>query len=662
MSKTVPEISDFQIIKPISRGAFGKVFLGFKKTNPNQMYAIKVMKKSEMINKNMVGQVQNERNALALSRSPFCVQLFYSLQTVHSVYLVMEYMVGGDLKSLLSVYGYFDEQMAVFYTAEIILALQYLHNHGIIHRDLKPDNMLLSAKGHIKLTDFGLSRIGMQRDLEISDLVNCTPNVGQSCARTPGQLLSLTSHLSFGSSCANSSPSSTLASSSNSTPIHAPSRDLSVVLRDRTNMRTTLTRSRLGFNSTGKEKSTASGSFRLLSFQKLKTTIWSNDLNSSHLSGIMPFHTAENSFHNENSEIRNSDSDDEVSGSYHTCESQCENTQENTDCDYQFPNPALIMTSPVSRSGSKLMKRYDSARSLKRKRSLMEVVGGISPEKGDNAKQKRFEIDETDQVQHSGLTQEINLLDISSPKFKNQEPAAQEMVSPLKGVLKNRSQSVEDLRQGVLFSTPVSTGRAEKEAQKIKSTRFHLPGSEEKFHIHMDDPPVSPISTPRNSNQYLYRTPKSVRRGKAASDQRILGTPDYLAPELLQKKDHGSAVDWWALGVCLFEFMTGIPPFNDETPQAVFNNILNRDIPWPEGDEVLSPAAIEAIDALLTLDPSLRPSGSTVTKLTIFKDIDWSRLLDMEAPFVPQPDDITDTAYFQARNILQHLNVSSCEI
>lgn len=155
------------------------------------------MRKSEMINKNMVSQVMNERNALALSKSPFCVQLFYSLQSTHSVYLVMEYMVGGDLKSLLSVYGYFDESMAVFYTAEIILALQYLHNHGIIHRDLKPDNLLLSGKGHIKLTDFGLSRIGLQRDLEISDLINSTPCVGQNCARTPGQLLSLTSHLSF---------------------------------------------------------------------------------------------------------------------------------------------------------------------------------------------------------------------------------------------------------------------------------------------------------------------------------------------------------------------------------------------------------------------------------------------------------------------------------
>lgn len=109
----------------------------------------------------------------------------------------------------------------------------------------------------------------------------------------------------------------------------------------------------------------------------------------------------------------------------------------------------------------------------------------------------------------------------------------------------------------------------------------------------------------------------------------------------------GSAVDWWALGVCLFEFMTGIPPFNDETPQAVFNNILNRDIPWPEGSEQLSEEAREAIDSFLTLDPALRPSGSSVTTMRIFAGINWDRLLEAEAPFIPQPDNITDTAYFQ---------------
>lgn len=121
------------------------------------------MRKSEMINKNMVSQVITERNALALSRSPFCVSLFYSLQSISYVYLVMDYMVGGDLKSLLTMYGYFDEAAARFYVAEVALALQYLHEHGIVHRDIKPDNMLLSATGHVKLTDFGLSKIDNRR-------------------------------------------------------------------------------------------------------------------------------------------------------------------------------------------------------------------------------------------------------------------------------------------------------------------------------------------------------------------------------------------------------------------------------------------------------------------------------------------------------------------
>jgi len=90
----------------------------------------------------------------------------------------------------------------------------------------------------------------------------------------------------------------------------------------------------------------------------------------------------------------------------------------------------------------------------------------------------------------------------------------------------------------------------------------------------------SDVTTPLKAVTTPYRTPKSVRRAKNseswASDQRILGTPDYLAPELLYRKKHGPAVDWWALGVCMYEFVTGIPPFNDESPEAVFANILQK--------------------------------------------------------------------------------------
>lgn len=180
-----PSIDDFEILKPITSGGFGKVYLGRRKnassqanttTNSNnnqsssdQVYAIKVMEKSVMVKKNMAQQVIAERDALAVSKSPFVVKLFYSLQSKEHVYLVMEYMIGGDLKSLLHNMFYFDEKMAIFYLSEIALALDYLHQHGIIHRDIKPDNMLLSANGHVKLTDFGLSEINHK--ITIADIL-----------------------------------------------------------------------------------------------------------------------------------------------------------------------------------------------------------------------------------------------------------------------------------------------------------------------------------------------------------------------------------------------------------------------------------------------------------------------------------------------------------
>uniref|UniRef100_A0A8C3GHA0 Serine/threonine-protein kinase greatwall n=1 Tax=Cairina moschata TaxID=8855 RepID=A0A8C3GHA0_CAIMO len=156
-----------------------------------------------------------------------------------------------------------------------------------------------------------------------------------------------------------------------------------------------------------------------------------------------------------------------------------------------------------------------------------------------------------------------------------------------------------------------------------------------------------------------FRTPKSVRRGAAPVEgERILGTPDYLAPELLLTKPHGAAVDWWALGVCLFEFLTGIPPFNDETPTQVFQNILKRDIPWPEGEEKLSDNAQNAIDILLTIDSAKRAGLKELKPHPLFHGVDWDNLQNQTMPFIPQPNDETDTSYFEARNNAQHLTVS----
>lgn len=159
MKKNI-SIQDFEILKPISRGAFGRVYLASKKKT-SDLYAIKVISKKDLVRKNLVDSAIAERNALAKAQNPFVVKLFYAFQSEENLYLVMEYLIGGDLSSLLRALQCFDENMARKYAAEIVLSLQYLHSIGIIHRDLKPDNILINNDGHIKLTDFGLSRVGI---------------------------------------------------------------------------------------------------------------------------------------------------------------------------------------------------------------------------------------------------------------------------------------------------------------------------------------------------------------------------------------------------------------------------------------------------------------------------------------------------------------------
>ena len=142
----------------------------------------------------------------------------------------------------------------------------------------------------------------------------------------------------------------------------------------------------------------------------------------------------------------------------------------------------------------------------------------------------------------------------------------------------------------------------------------------------------------------------------------FLGTPDYLAPELLLRQPHTASVDWWGLGVCLYEFMTGVPPFSDESPEAVFDNILALRLEWPsleDGDEPLTSEAVTAITSLLALDPGQRVGFEGLKELQLFAGVDWATLPEVEpTPFVPQPHDETDTGYFDVRNNLQQWKVS----
>lgn len=156
-----PSIKDFEIIKPISKGAFGSVYLS-KKKSTGEYYAIKVLKKADMIAKNQVTNVKAERAIMMWQgESDFVAKLYWTFSSKEYLYLVMEYLNGGDCASLVKILGGLPEDWAKKYIAEVVLGVQHLHNRGIVHRDLKPDNLLIDQSGHLKLTDFGLSRMGL---------------------------------------------------------------------------------------------------------------------------------------------------------------------------------------------------------------------------------------------------------------------------------------------------------------------------------------------------------------------------------------------------------------------------------------------------------------------------------------------------------------------
>ncbi|XP_017754207.1 PREDICTED: microtubule-associated serine/threonine-protein kinase 3 isoform X3 [Eufriesea mexicana] len=159
-SQRIPCESDYEVSKLISNGAYGAVYL-VKEKNTRQRFAMKKINKNNLMLRNQVEQVFAERDIMSFTDNPFVVSMYCSFETKKHLCLVMEYVEGGDCANLLKNIGPLPPDMARFYFAETVLAVEYLHSYGIVHRDLKPDNLLITALGHIKLTDFGLSKMGL---------------------------------------------------------------------------------------------------------------------------------------------------------------------------------------------------------------------------------------------------------------------------------------------------------------------------------------------------------------------------------------------------------------------------------------------------------------------------------------------------------------------
>ncbi|TEB36568.1 kinase-like protein [Coprinellus micaceus] len=152
LRRTKIKLTDFRTVKVIGKGAFGEL------THFGRFgWCRKVCRRRRCLKRDQLAHVRAERDVLAESTSPWVVQLFYSFQDPLYLYLIMEFLPGGDLMTMLMKYDVFSEDVTRFYMAECILAIEAVHNLGYIHRDIKPDNVLIDKNGHLKLSDFGLS-------------------------------------------------------------------------------------------------------------------------------------------------------------------------------------------------------------------------------------------------------------------------------------------------------------------------------------------------------------------------------------------------------------------------------------------------------------------------------------------------------------------------
>jgi serine/threonine-protein kinase RIM15 len=520
---TLPSIKDYEIIKPISKGAFGSVFLAKRKLTGDYV-AIKVLKKSDMIAKNQVTNVRAERAIMmAQSDSTHVVQLIASFQSTNYLYLVMEYLNGGDLATLLHNMGTLPDVWAKRYIAEVIVGVDDLHSKGIVHRDLKPDNLLIDHSGHVKLTDFGLSRMGLV-------------NRQMAVAKYHSQNVHSRNH----------SGASGLISGQGS------------ISSNRS----------LGFTGLGSFSATPSSS------------------KHSSLSGP--------SFGVDNMSTLVTNIDDSFKANYSIPDS----------------GNKLLSVEPFSLYNSKL--------------SPDEEYFLPSDPKIDLPRNSISAICPSIQQEYRSRARTLSSASRMSVSSQNSDP-----------------HQVSTVSSSLL--SPINHSKFAKNDTSMKQ-----------------ESKILDINDPDTSTNQIVEIPKTYALfdpDHSAQARKFVGTPDYLAPETVAGQGQDTTSDWWSIGCILFEFLFGYPPFNDDTPDKVFNNILHGDIEWPniskeQFKNYCSDSARDLIEKLLVKDPNKRLGvGGSVEIMDhpYFDGINWDTLFDEDASFVPESGDPENTDYFDNR-------------
>ena len=550
-------IQDFELVKPIRKGAYGRVYLARKK-NTGDIYAIKVMNKRELLRKNQNHHIQAERRIMSHADNPFVVKLFYSFQSKNHLYLVMEFINGGDIYSMLQNVGSLTEDVARVYAAELVLALSYLHDDlHVIHRDLKPDNILISKEGFIKLIDFGLSQIGVaertaqkREHLPVLSRSSASPQ-----ASTPH---SLRAHSSDKSSPRGSARSEGHSGGheyfrgecrSGHSDGHSGNHSYGHIDNHRGNHSGGPSDDANDCHSThgsacsacdnlscavcGTDAGNAGNTCAVCGARRSKaeaeeaavdkTVDFLMDSNDSELSSQRsPAASAHDGSSHDTSSLR---SDSLSSFTYSsvcssrtpTSTSQVNSLSSLTILSGQEPSLSSL-TIPsgqeLSLSGSYSAGSVSSLACFQDRRTAPSSLA--RPDSCDASCGKVSGVSEINGV--SGITE----------------------FSGIAGVNETTSEVTNEISKELVESIPVLS-------------RHQI--------------------NKRRAQRKLHRRKDKLSR---------VGTPDYMAPELLLGTYSGPANDWWSVGVIVYELIVGFPPFNDQTPELIFDHIVKKEMKWPK--------------------------------------------------------------------------------
>jgi serine/threonine protein kinase len=616
-------VTDFDLLNVVGKGSFGKV-MQVRKKDTGAIYAMKVLSKKHIVLNNEVEHTKAERSILERLNHPFLMNLVYSFQTDDKLYFIMEFVNGGELFHHLQREKCFDEPRVVFYAAEILTALQYLHENGVIYRDLKPENILLRDDGHIAVCDFGLAKEGLNADGDRTDTF---------CVPADHELLTSDGFMDLDTYLARSRADPALRVASYApasqrilfeTPLQLKVYDVDQHLvefgtdDDAHGVHVLATRDHdmyvqcgralddgvCAFRETAKRGADGSAVLVPVPYAKVKASMFVDyfDDDGPNVDALVARHLA------------------------------------------VAQNGVLQTSSEAVAAADTAFDALRLASSGERRRFL-ECYGRwlVAPACACDAPSEW-------------------LAWLAAAGSERLAPLVWQLDGELLGAL------VAGLRCGGDTLTTASVRLRDDlvRAVLLAGCTAHFVRVGKAWAVTVGDASgesARPVT--RSARQVAFagrvwcftmpsgfvwvrRAVKDAASGDVVEASRPLvvgncGTPEYLAPEVLKGEGYTKAVDWWSYGSLVFEMLTGLPPFYSQDVQEMYKNIMTQPLVFP--DDVVSEAARDLLTDLLKRDVSTRLVDPVkMRKYAFFKSVDWVALLAraVDVPYVPPVADKTD--------------------